>query len=247
RTGEIGLFKVRKEEAIAAGIRRVEAVCGTAAAAYVSELAEQLRAEAEQLAEKLALANAELSKAGAEPVEAPVPAAEAQAAPNLENPTAIGGVNAFLQALENHRDALKNAAVEADKRLKKAATGAAAREAAEWLEAAVAGAEGDAPKRLVARLTGDNPALLQESLNGLKARQFPGVAVLALVADGTVHLGALVHPDFTKAYQAGKLVRELTALVGGRGGGKPEMARGAGGDTGKVDEMLAAARDKLAG
>ncbi len=245
RTGEIGLFKIRGEGAIAAGIRRIEAVCGPAAVAFVSETARQLRDEITDLTDKLTARNAELGSAGVETIAVPVLTADAEEGGDLAGNPGVAEVNAWLDALTTHRDALRQAGVEADKRLKKAASAIAAKAAAQWLDEAVAEARGEAPKLLIARIPGDNPGLLQEALTGLKARQFPGVAVLAVVADGTVHVGALVHPDFTARHRAGDLVRELSALVGGKGGGKPEMARGAGPDVAGVDTLLAKARELL--
>lgn len=246
KTGQIGLFKVRSEGAIAAGIRRVEAVCGAAAVAFVSETSQQLQGEIAELTDKLTDRNAELAAAEVETVAVPVLPAEAEAGCNLAGNPGVAEVNAWLDALTAHRDALKQASVEADKKLKKAATAIAAKAAAQWLDDAIAGAEGDAPKTIVAQIPGDNAGLLQEAMNGLKARQFPGVAVLAVVADGKVHVGALVHSDFTGQFKAGDLVRELTAVVGGKGGGKPEMARGAGSEVGAVDAMLAKAQELVA-
>ncbi len=243
RTGQIGLFKVRSEGAIAAGIRRVEAVCGPAAVAFVSETAQQLRGEIAELTDKLTDRNAELETAEVETVAVPVLPADAEQGCDLAGDPGVAEVNAWLEALTSHRDALKQASIEADKKLKKAAAAIAAKAAAQWLDDAIEGAEGDAPKTIVAQIPGDNAGLLQEAMNGLKARQFPGVAVLAVVADGKVHVGALVHPDFTGQFKAGDLVRDLTAIVGGKGGGKPEMARGAGSEVGNVDAMLAKARE----
>ncbi|MCB1229870.1 MAG: alanine--tRNA ligase [Verrucomicrobiae bacterium] len=247
KTGQIGLFKVRSEGAIAAGIRRVEAVCGPAAVAFVSETAQQLQSEIADLANKLTDRNAELESAEVDTVAVPVLPAEAEKGCDLSGDAGVAEVNAWLDALTAHRDALKLASVEADKRLKKAATAIAAKAAAQWLDDAIANAKGDAPKTIVARIPGDNADLLQEAMNGLKARQFPGVAILAVVADDKVHLGALVHPDFTDRFKAGDLVRDLTAIVGGKGGGKPEMARGAGSEIGEVDTMLAKARELVSG
>ena len=241
-TGEIGLFKVRSEGAIAAGIRRVEAVCGDAAVAFIAETAEQLQTEATELTARLTENNAELAAVEAEPVAVPVLPDDAAAGCDLAKNPGVAQVNAWLNALTAHRDELKQACIEAGKRLKKAASAVAAKGAAQWLEDSVAKAEGEAPKRLVAQIPGDNPGLLQEAMNGLKSRQFPGVAVLAVVADGTVHVGAIVHGDFTGQFKAGDLIRELTAIIGGKGGGKPEMARGAGPDVDQVDAMLEKAR-----
>ncbi len=70
------------------------------------------------------------------------------------------------------------------------------------------------------------------------------IAVLALIDEGTVHLGAVVHPDFAAKAKAGDLVREALAVAGGKGGGRPEMARGAapGGET-EAEAILAKARE----
>ena len=64
-------------------------------------------------------------------------------------------------------------------------------------------------------------------MNAVKARQFRGAVAMALVAEGSVHLGVIVHGDFTSRFKAGDIVRESLAVAGGKGGGKPEMARGA--------------------
>ncbi|HRZ57381.1 MAG TPA: DHHA1 domain-containing protein, partial [Candidatus Paceibacterota bacterium] len=69
-----------------------------------------------------------------------------------------------------------------------------------------------------------------------------GVVVLAGVANGAVALVASVSPQFTAKAQAGKLIQAIAPVVGGRGGGKPDNARGGGKDVGKVDEALAKAR-----
>ena len=245
QTGQIGLFKIRSEGAIAAGIRRLEAVCGESAIAFVKESGEQLQAEIGDLEQKLAERNGRLVSAEAEPIATPETPEAIAAGCSFEESPSVSRVNAWLDALGSHRDALKQASIDADKRLKKAATASAAKAAAQWLEDAIAGATGDDPKVLVAQVPGDNPGLLQESMNGLKQRQFPGVAVLALVADGTVHVGSVVASAYTDRFKAGDLVRELTAVVGGKGGGKPEMARGAGPDISQVEALLAAARETL--
>ena len=89
--------------------------------------------------------------------------------------------------------------------------------------------------------------LLPTILNGLKGRQFKGVAVLAGVADGTVHLAVGVSPEFVGRFNAGKIVQQLASIVGGKGGGKADQARGAGKDTGKVDAALKKAGTMLGG
>jgi alanyl-tRNA synthetase len=68
RTGEIGLFKIKSEGAIASGVRRIEAACGDAAWNYLTELVDKWDAELNAAREKLQLANAKLVELGEAPV-----------------------------------------------------------------------------------------------------------------------------------------------------------------------------------
>ena len=86
-------------------------------------------------------------------------------------------------------------------------------------------------------------ALLQELLNGLKKAGFLGSAVLVVDDGDKLHLGALCGPEGQSAgNRAGDLIQALAPLVGGKGGGKPDMARGAGADRSRKEHLLAAAR-----
>src|SRR5690606_4307459 len=100
----------------------------------------------------------------------------------------LAGADAHLGAFEAHRDAVRAAAIQAEKAVKKASAGAAAGLAAKWFEETLAPHAGDS---WIGRLPGDSTELLQEAMNTVKARQWRGVAVLALVADGSVHFGAV--------------------------------------------------------
>ncbi len=80
--------------------------------------------------------------------------------------------------------------------------------------------------------------LLPNILNALKGRQFKGVTVLAGVAEGTAHLAVSVSPEFVGRFNAGKMVQQLASIIGGKGGGKADQARGAGKDPSKVDALL---------
>jgi alanyl-tRNA synthetase len=190
-TSEIGLFKIKSEGAIAAGVRRIEALCGEAAEAYLKE-AQAQEAEARATAlDKLAAVNEALKALGAD---------------------------AFTAETDAPAEAIKAAAVEADKALKKAQAAGAAK-AANTLLAGL-----DRSANLV--IATEGPAvLLQELLNGLKQEQF-GQAAFCIVDDGEkLHLGALVGQASDQ--NAGKLIQTLAPLAGGKGGGKPDMARGA--------------------
>jgi len=215
-TREIGLFRIRKEEAIAAGTRRIEAVCGAAAEVHLAARAEKEGEERRAALAKLAAANEALEALGAEVFRAPDDAGAAR---------------------------IKAAAVEAEKTLKKARTANAARQADVFLSDLVEG--GAVDSNLVESLEGP-PALLQELLHGLKKLPFRQAAFLVVDDGEKLHLGALCGADGNKAcHGAGDLIKQLAPIVGGRGGGKPDMARGAGADRQQKDKLLEAARAKL--
>ena len=87
---------------------------------------------------------------------------------------------------------------------------------------------------------------LQTIVDSLKG-QFKGVIVLGGVGNGAVALVAAVSPDFTARFQAGKIIQAIAPIVGGKGGGRPDNARGGGKDTEKLDEALAKARSLITG
>src|SRR5207302_3393740 len=85
---------------------------------------------------------------------------------------------------------------------------------------------------------------LQAVVDALKG-QFKGVVVLGGASDGAVSLVATVAPELTKQFQAGKIIQTIAPIVGGKGGGRPDFARGGGKDVAKLDEALAKARALL--
>ena len=188
-TAEIGLFKIRREEAIAAGTRRIEAVCGAAAEAYLAGQAEKECEEKAAADDKLAAANDSLAALGANTFPAPQDASAAE---------------------------VRAIAVNAEKALKKAHTASAAREADEFLASLVE--DGRAATNIVHALEG-SPALLQELLNGLKKVQFTHAAFLVVDDGEKLHLGALCGEDGNNAgHGAGRLIQDLAPIVGGKGG-----------------------------
>ncbi len=220
-TSEIGRFIIKSEGAIAAGTRRIEAACGEAAEEYIDGRIAALKEEAENFAAKFAKANTELDDA----------ALAAPAAPEGDG----------LASWTAYRDAVKAAAAEADKALKKKQAAGAAAEADAKLAGLIAAADGEVP--LIAEAFEGSPALLQELLNGMKKKQFAGVGVVTVDDGQKVHLGVAVAKALTDRFQAGALLAELAPLVGGKGGGKPEMARGAGDDPSGIGVLLEKARE----
>ncbi|MDF1657464.1 MAG: alanine--tRNA ligase [Verrucomicrobiales bacterium] len=245
KTGDIGFFKVKSEGAVAAGIRRIEAVCGNAASELITDQASAVAVELEEAISKLAAANERLSSLGKEPIVVESDEDSAKAIKKAIESGELANANALLKRYEAHRDALKNAAITADKAVKKASAGAAAEIASQWYEDTLADLEADTFAGL---LPGDSPALLQEAMNVVKARQFSGAVAIGVVAEGTLHFGAVVSKDATDRFKAGDIVRESLAVAGGKGGGKPEMARGAAPNAADhADAVVAKAQELLAG
>jgi alanyl-tRNA synthetase len=89
---------------------------------------------------------------------------------------------------------------------------------------------------LIERFDADGDTL-QGMVNELKG-QFEGVILLGGVANGAVALIASVSAGFTAKVQAGKLIQALAPIVGGKGGGRPDNARGGGKDVAKLDDAL---------
>jgi Alanyl-tRNA synthetase len=92
---------------------------------------------------------------------------------------------------------------------------------------------------LSARLDGLDAEGLRSVMDTLRERMSSGVIVLGSSMDGKVTLIASVSKDLTKRIQAGKLVQEMAPLVGGKGGGRPDLAQGGGPDASRLDEALA--------
>jgi alanyl-tRNA synthetase len=91
---------------------------------------------------------------------------------------------------------------------------------------------------LAAQVLGDDPKALLSALDALKNRLGSSVIVLGQIADGKVNLIAGVSKDVTGRVKAGDVIAMVGAIVGARGGGRPDMARAGGGNR---PEALAAA------
>jgi alanyl-tRNA synthetase len=88
---------------------------------------------------------------------------------------------------------------------------------------------------------GDFLQMVADSLKG----RFSGAIVLGGASGGAVALVAAVSPEFTAKIQAGKIIQTIAPIVGGKGGGKPDNARGGGKDATKLDEALAKVKSLL--
>ena len=100
-------------------------------------------------------------------------------------------------------------------------------------------------KVLVASTEVDDARALRETGDSLKSRIGSGVILLAGIGPDRVSLLAMVTQDLTDRFHAGRLLQSVAEVVGGKGGGRPDMAQGGGKDPNKVPEALALAREML--
>jgi alanyl-tRNA synthetase len=192
RTGDIGLFKIVSEGGVAAGIRRIEAVTGANALAYL----QQLEATVNRAAGTLKSA-----------------------------PTELQG--RITQVLDQVRTLEKEVA-----QLK----GKLASSQGDDLVAQAVDVKGI--KVLAARLDGADAKTLRDTMDKLKDKLKSAAIVLASVDGGKVQLAAGVTADSMGKVKAGELVNFVAQQVGGKGGGKADMAMAGGTDAGKLPGAL---------
>lgn len=97
-------------------------------------------------------------------------------------------------------------------------------------------------KLLVSKLTGVEPKMLRTMVDDLKNQLGSAIVVLATVADGKVSLIAGVSKDVTDRVKAGELVGMVAQQVGGKGGGRPDMAQAGGTDASALPAALASVK-----
>ncbi len=233
-TSEIGLFKIKSEGAIAAGVRRIEAVCGDAAWNWLQEEVAKLSNEEKELKAKLKSLQEKLTAIGA--AEITVPSFPHIMAAMLVEANDYKQINTTYCHYLDYIKELKDTATSTDKALKKAQTAAAAQMA----DAALADLLEKGGN--IVELFEGPASLLQELLNGCKKKQFTGAAFFIVDDGDKLHLGAI---SGTPDHPAGKLIQTLAPLAGGKGGGKPDMARGAAPQRDKAQEILAQATTQL--
>jgi alanyl-tRNA synthetase len=195
RTGDIALFKIVSEGGVAAGVRRIEAVTGAVALAYLNGAEEQLK-EAANLVKG-----------------------------NRDN--LLDKLSAVLERnrlLEKQLEQLQAKAASA---------------AGDDLSAQAVDVKG--AKVLAARLDGQDGKALLALVDQLKNKLGRAVILLGGVHEEKVVLVAGVTKDLTGQLKAGDLMKQAAAAVGGKGGGRPDMAQGGGVDAAGLDAALALA------
>jgi alanyl-tRNA synthetase len=193
RTGDIGLFKIVAEGGVAAGVRRVEAVTGDNALAYLQDVETQLGGVAGALK--------------VTPAEAPA---------------RVAAVLDQVRALEKELAVLK---------------GKLASSQGDELVARAVDVKGI--KVLAATLDGADAKALRETMDKLKDKLKSAAIVLAAVDGGKVQIAAGVTADRIAKVKAGELVNFVAQQVGGKGGGKPDMAMAGGTDAAALPKALA--------
>jgi len=220
-TGEIGPFRILREEAIAAGIRRIEAVAGDAVRVWAKEEAQRQQEKFETLSRK---------KSDLAPV--PVFTDTVQTAEMLKQ---IDARAAHLEKLDAEvREWEKKTAKSAEAELKSRAG-----QIASELALTHAG-----KNFCVAEVPDADGKLLQGVAEALKTK-INGAIFLVGEKGGNVGLIATVPKELTAKFQANKLIQQIAPIIGGKGGGRPESAQGAGKDASKIAEALAKARELL--
>jgi len=220
-TGEIGPFRIVKEEAIAAGTRRIEAVAGDAARAWAKQEAVRQQEKFETLARK-------------KPDIAALPAFDDDAA-TAEMLQQIDARAAHLEEVDaDVREWEKKTAKSAEAELKSSAA-----QIANELARSHAG-----QNFCAAEVTDADGKLLQAAVDALKVK-FKGPIFLVGARGTSVALVAYVPKELTTKFQANKLIQQIAPIVGGKGGGRPESAQGAGKDASKIAEALAKAQELL--
>ncbi|NNF99866.1 MAG: alanine--tRNA ligase [Desulfobacteraceae bacterium] len=193
RTGDIGFFKIISEASVASGIRRIEAVTGRGAVAWVQESADILQQVSRVLKDK-----------------------PTDVTQRIEN------MLTQQKALEKKVAELKSKIAELESR-----------------------GTGDdilsinGVQAVIRKVVVDNPAALRVLADKYKDQLKSGIVALGTISGNKALLIVVVSKDLLNKFHAGKLIKEAAPIVGGGGGGRPDMAQAGGTKPEKLDEALA--------
>ena len=191
-TGNIGFFKITGESSVASGIRRIEALTGTAAVEYI------------QKNSKIIHDSAKLLKESPEAV-----------------PERIKKILSAQKSLEKELEQLK---------------AKIAMRSADWTEEDIKSI--DDIKVVAKKVTAGTPAELRDLADRFKEKIKTGIVVLGSSADSKALLIVVVTKDLTDRFHAGKIIKEVASVVGGGGGGRPDMAQAGGTQPEHLDRAL---------
>jgi alanyl-tRNA synthetase len=182
RTGDIGLFRILSEGAVAANIRRIEALTGEAALEHdqradheLREAASLLKTSPENVAERLVHLVAEQK--------------------------------------------------EKDRRIESLKSRLISQRSSDFLSMA---REIGGIKVLAMEVEANSPKELRETADKIRDKLGSGIILLGSKADGRAMLTCVVTRDLLDRFAAGDIIRQISGIVGGKGGGRPDMAQGGG-------------------
>lgn len=200
-TGEIRLTKIISESAIAAGTRRIEAVCGNTALAYLSEKAD----EVDKLSHMLKIPHTEL----------------------VEKVEKISEENKLLQSEIN--------------KLKEEAAVAKVQTFLSKAEDITGG------KLFISKIDGLPVMFMKPAIEKINSKLGNSIIILvSLIKENQITICAKVSDNFVKAgINAGKIVAEIAAATGGKGGGRANFAQGGGKESANLDETLLKINEKI--
>jgi len=182
RTGDIGLFRILSEGAVAANVRRIEALTGEAALRYDQKLERDLRSAA-----------------------------------SLLKSTPDHLRDRLARLLEDHKE--KETEINSLK----------SRLLSKKFEGILSGVREIGGVKVIAHeIEADSPKELRESADRIRDRLRSGIILLGAKAEGKAMLTCVVTKDLIGQFKAGDIVKQLSSIVGGKGGGRPDMAQGGG-------------------
>lgn len=196
-TGDVGFFKIVSESAVAANVRRIEALTGKAAVEYVQLFDQNIREAAillktvpDQITDKITQVLKDIKQKELE--------VEALKSKILTKES--GNLLAGIQEL-------------------------------------------DGVKLLAKELDAGSPKELREYADRIKEKIESGIIVLGSKKDNKVMLICVVTKDLTDRFKAGEIIKQLSEVVGGKGGGRPDMAQGGGSKPEELDRALKSVRN----
>lgn len=197
RTGDIGFFKIVSESAVAANVRRIEALTGKAAIEYIQKIDNEIKKAAGVL----------------------------KTLPDQVNEK-INQILTDLKQKETEIGALKSKLL--------------TKESGDLLSGMK---EVNGIRILTRELRASSPKELRDYVDKIKEKLTSGIIVLGSKNAEKVMLICAVTEDLTEKFNAGKIIKALSEIVGGKGGGRPDMAQGGGNNPGKLVQALESVKD----